>query len=113
MQRLSFKVLATGQWYGDLGSDNPSVAVRSSATAEDLPEMSSAGQQETYLNVRGDGNVLVYLICATFCQTRRPRQLGGADGSGVRKLAPFLCGRAVRPRHRPARPRPAYLARFS
>ncbi len=31
----------------------PSVAVRSSATAEDLPDASFAGQQETYLNVRG------------------------------------------------------------
>jgi pyruvate,water dikinase len=29
------------------------VAVRSSATAEDLPDASFAGQQETYLNVRG------------------------------------------------------------
>lgn len=35
-----------------------SVAVRSSATAEDLPEASFAGQQETYLNVRGDGPLL-------------------------------------------------------
>ncbi|MDB6103943.1 MAG: phosphoenolpyruvate synthase [Gammaproteobacteria bacterium] len=35
-----------------------SVAVRSSATAEDLPEASFAGQQETFLNVRGEGNVL-------------------------------------------------------
>ena len=34
------------------------VAVRSSATAEDLPEASFAGQQETFLNVRGEGNVL-------------------------------------------------------
>ena len=34
------------------------VAVRSSATAEDLPEASFAGQQETYLNVRGIGAVL-------------------------------------------------------
>ncbi len=34
-------------------SDLP-VAVRSSATAEDLPDASFAGQQETYLNVRGD-----------------------------------------------------------
>ncbi|MCK4517898.1 phosphoenolpyruvate synthase, partial [Candidatus Babeliales bacterium] len=32
---------------------NCSIAVRSSATAEDLPEASFAGQQETYLNVRG------------------------------------------------------------
>jgi pyruvate,water dikinase len=30
------------------------VAVRSSATAEDLPDASFAGQQETFLNVRGD-----------------------------------------------------------
>jgi pyruvate,water dikinase len=35
-----------------------SVAVRSSATAEDLPEASFAGQQETFLNVRGEAQVL-------------------------------------------------------
>jgi pyruvate,water dikinase len=35
-----------------------SFAVRSSATAEDLPDASFAGQQETYLNVRGADNVL-------------------------------------------------------
>ena len=35
------------------GSDITDVAVRSSATAEDLPNASFAGQQETYLNVRG------------------------------------------------------------
>jgi len=34
------------------------VAVRSSATAEDLPEASFAGQQETFLNVRGEEHVL-------------------------------------------------------
>ena len=34
------------------------VAIRSSATAEDLPEASFAGQQETYLNVKGDKEVL-------------------------------------------------------
>ncbi|HLC50278.1 MAG TPA: phosphoenolpyruvate synthase [Candidatus Nanoarchaeia archaeon] len=33
---------------------NTDVAVRSSATAEDLPDASFAGQQETYLNIRGD-----------------------------------------------------------
>ena len=38
--------------------ENISVAVRSSATAEDLPDASFAGQQETFLNVRGLDNVL-------------------------------------------------------
>lgn len=37
------------------------VAVRSSATAEDLPTASFAGQQETYLNVRGETHLLVYV----------------------------------------------------
>lgn len=36
------------------------VAVRSSATAEDLPDASFAGQQETYLNVRGGESLLKY-----------------------------------------------------
>jgi len=42
---------------GEAGSD-ASFAVRSSATAEDLPDASFAGQQETYLNVHGLDNVL-------------------------------------------------------
>lgn len=44
--------------YGDLSGANPPVAVRSSATAEDLPEASFAGQQESYLNVNGADQVL-------------------------------------------------------
>jgi pyruvate,water dikinase len=40
------------------GGQEISVAVRSSATAEDLPEASFAGQQETFLNVRGEAAVL-------------------------------------------------------
>jgi len=40
------------------GGDDPAVAVRSSATAEDLPEASFAGQQETFLNVVGVDAVL-------------------------------------------------------
>ena len=35
------------------GDESVSVAVRSSATAEDLPDASFAGQQETFLNIRG------------------------------------------------------------
>ena len=41
------------------GSDDIAVAVRSSATAEDLPDASFAGQQETFLNVCGVEDVLV------------------------------------------------------
>ncbi len=44
--------------YEALGDDGLSVAVRSSATAEDLPDASFAGQQETFLNIRGRNNVL-------------------------------------------------------
>src|SRR3989338_7110034 len=40
------------------GEKNVDVAVRSSATAEDLPGDSFAGQQETYLNITGEKNVL-------------------------------------------------------
>ena len=41
----------------DAGSADISVAVRSSATAEDLPDASFAGQQETFLNINGLDNV--------------------------------------------------------
>ncbi|MGD9592336.1 MAG: phosphoenolpyruvate synthase [Candidatus Berkiella sp.] len=40
------------------GDEFCAVAVRSSATAEDLPEASFAGQQETFLNIRGLDNIL-------------------------------------------------------
>ncbi|HEY9786990.1 MAG TPA: PEP/pyruvate-binding domain-containing protein, partial [Candidatus Obscuribacterales bacterium] len=50
--RLSYQQL--GFKYGP----NPDVAVRSSATAEDLPEASFAGQQESFLNIRGEGALL-------------------------------------------------------
>ncbi|MDY0920166.1 phosphoenolpyruvate synthase [Pseudomonas viridiflava] len=46
--------------FAALSAGNPSlaVAVRSSATAEDLPDASFAGQQETFLNIRGVENVI-------------------------------------------------------
>ncbi len=49
--RQSFEEMSKGE--------DISVAVRSSATAEDLPDASFAGQQETYLNIRGIDNVLI------------------------------------------------------
>ena len=51
--KINYKLLS--QKYGQ---DITDVAVRSSATAEDLPDASFAGQQETYLNVRGPEHIL-------------------------------------------------------
>jgi pyruvate,water dikinase len=47
-----------GAWEKMQTDGEIAVAVRSSATAEDLPEASFAGQQETFLNVRGRDNLL-------------------------------------------------------
>ncbi|KPH65661.1 phosphoenolpyruvate synthase [Pseudoalteromonas porphyrae] len=49
---------AYSQLHGD-AADDVSFAVRSSATAEDMPDASFAGQQETFLNVRGIDSVMV------------------------------------------------------
>ena len=48
--------------YADVFSDAAPVAVRSSATAEDLPDASFAGQQETYLNVVGPDALLEAVV---------------------------------------------------
>ncbi len=45
--------------YKRMNSGNLVVAVRSSATAEDLPDASFAGQQETYLNIQGEAALLL------------------------------------------------------
>nr|WP_319374139.1 phosphoenolpyruvate synthase [uncultured Methanobacterium sp.] len=44
-----------------IGKEDAFVAVRSSATAEDLPEASFAGQQDTYLNVKGPEDMIKYV----------------------------------------------------
>jgi len=44
-----------------IGKENAFVAIRSSATAEDLPEASFAGQQDTFLNIKGTEDVLKYV----------------------------------------------------
>ena len=68
------------------GADGP-VAVRSSATAEDLPGASFAGQQDTYLNVAGIDDVLdaVHRCWASLWTDRAVayRAAQGIDGSGV------------------------------
>ncbi len=50
-------ILAYRRLSESCGEPSTDVAVRSSATAEDLPEASFAGQQETFLNVRGESAV--------------------------------------------------------
>lgn len=40
------------------GNKSPLVAVRSSATAEDLPDASFAGQQDSFLNIKGEANLI-------------------------------------------------------
>ena len=70
------------------GAAEAPVAVRSSATAEDLPEASFAGQQDTYLNVRGERNVIQHVkACWASLWTARAmayRQRQGYDHLMVR-----------------------------
>ncbi|GAA1704413.1 PEP/pyruvate-binding domain-containing protein [Nonomuraea bangladeshensis] len=66
--------------YAGLG-DDVAVAVRSSATAEDLPELSFAGQQDTFLNVRGDGLLPAVLRC--WASLWNARAIAYRDRNGV------------------------------
>jgi pyruvate,water dikinase len=75
--------------YARLGAENSQapVAVRSSATAEDLPEASFAGQQETFLNIKGLDNV-VHAIREVFASLYNDRAIAyrvhqGFDHAGV------------------------------
>lgn len=73
--------------YARLEPEEGAVAVRSSATAEDLPGASFAGQQDTYLNVAGIDDVLdaVHRCWASLWTDRAVayRAAQGIDGSGV------------------------------
>jgi pyruvate,water dikinase len=62
--------------YQRLNTDNPgvSVAVRSSATAEDMPDASFAGQQETFLNISGLDN-LIHAIREVFASLYTDRAI--------------------------------------
>jgi pyruvate,water dikinase len=55
---LQKEIITAYQKLQNLEKNAPDVAVRSSATAEDLPDASFAGQQETYLNVHGAAALL-------------------------------------------------------
>jgi|TARA_B100000315_G_scaffold260223_1_gene320126 pyruvate,water dikinase len=67
--------------YGRLG-DNPAVAVRSSANAEDLPDMSFAGQQDTYLNVIG-ADALLTAVRDCWASLWTPRAISYRERMGI------------------------------
>ena len=58
-------VMYIREYYNELcqrvGEEDTDVAIRSSATAEDLPEASFAGQQDTFLHVSGDEEVIEFI----------------------------------------------------
>lgn len=59
---------------GKLFTSDPYVAVRSSATAEDLPDASFAGQQETFLNIKGEASV-VHFVRKAWASLFTPRAI--------------------------------------
>jgi pyruvate, water dikinase len=73
---------------GRLGRADPDVAVRSSATAEDLPEASFAGQQESFLGVRGeDALAQACLRCYASLFTNRAISYREEQGFDHRQVA--------------------------
>ncbi|MCK4976237.1 MAG: PEP/pyruvate-binding domain-containing protein, partial [Anaerolineales bacterium] len=83
---LSFE-LVTDLKQAYSGIKEAPVAVRSSATAEDLPEMSFAGQHDTYLNIIGEGALLKAVVdCWSSLWTARAigyRARNGIDHADV------------------------------
>lgn len=69
--------------------ENVDVAVRSSATAEDLPDASFAGQQETYLNVRGE-NALIEKVRDCFASLFTNRAISYRVDKGFDHFSVYL-----------------------
>ena len=77
---------AIAECYGKLTADtggDASFAVRSSATAEDLPDASFAGQQETFLNISGIDNI-VHAIKEVFASLYNDRAIAYREHKGFR-----------------------------
>lgn len=70
------------QAYEALNVQSPAVAVRSSANAEDLPDLSFAGQQDTYLNIRGD-KALITSIRNCWASLWTPRAISYRHQMGI------------------------------
>ncbi|KAK4537232.1 hypothetical protein CDCA_CDCA11G3257 [Cyanidium caldarium] len=79
--RGSYKTLAR-----EVDDPEPSVAVRSSATSEDSAEASFAGQQDTYLHVRGEEQVLAF-IKKCYGSVFTPRAIAYREERGFEHLA--------------------------
>ena len=80
---LSAEVVAEiREAYAALDGDDPPVAVRSSANAEDLPDMSFAGQQDTYLNGRG-GEALLEAVRNCWASLWTPRAISYRHQMGI------------------------------
>jgi pyruvate,water dikinase len=72
------------QAYKALNNQNPAVAVRSSANAEDLPDLSFAGQQDTYLNVGGE-RALIEAIHDCWASLWTPRAISYRHQMGIKQ----------------------------
>lgn len=81
--RIAYRAME--QRYGE----NVDVAVRSSATAEDLPTASFAGQHESYLNVRG-GDQLLEKVMKCFASLYTDRAISYRVGKGFDHLSVYL-----------------------
>jgi pyruvate,water dikinase len=75
---------AISKAYADLPGDEPAVAVRSSATAEDLRGASFAGQQETFLNVRGEKELKEAVRRCCWASLWTARAIGYRERQGFR-----------------------------
>lgn len=73
----------------EFGVKNVDVAVRSSATAEDLPGASFAGQQETYLNVSGE-KALMVAVKKCFASLFTDRAISYREDKGFDHLKTYL-----------------------
>ena len=82
-------VTAIAKAYRELCNDGDlAVAVRSSATAEDLPEASFAGQHESYLNIRGESDVVLFVQkCFASLYTDRAIKYREDNGFAHEKVA--------------------------
>ena len=81
---------AIGSAYAQFDDEETFTAVRSSATAEDLPDLSFAGQQETFLNIKGKEAVLMLSKNAGRAYGRRARSDTGCEMRSLRMSSAWL-----------------------